>query len=642
MTKRTSLFKLFIHLAAFAALPFIPLHLFAAPAKPVVVVAGYSSIEHVGERPYAASVARHVSKWLEKGGVGNDVCSDTNLTTCLKGRKVAILIYCEKPDDKQIAAISSFADKGGKLIVMYSLSPELGKIVGVNVGSYVKLDGGSFSSMSFNDAAPRHVPKSIAQGTMNVITASPVKGRSKVIGTWNDQNGKATPHPAWLSSDKGFWMTHLLVADGDFAAKRRLLVALCASAHPSLWTDVARFEITSAAKCGDWATPSDALAKLNAARYPSAKIELTKARDLMLKANDAIVAGHGSDAYQMAMDMRKAMESAYKIVHKSTPPAGEIRAVWDHSGTGNGNWKATCEALSRKGVTDLFVKVAGPGFAHCDIKAAPKSYIFQQRGDQLAAAIAAAKPYGIKVHAWIICFSTTQATQQRLKDIEPMLLLDPDGKRTGWLNPANPSVSWMVRAIVAEIASKYNVEGIHLDFVRYPSMGQSIGDETRKLFEAHIKTRLDDWPDDVWSGKAKDEFSKWRAGFIEKFVADARRGINNVKPGLALSVAVYGKYPSCMTSVGQDWIKWLKAGTVDYAFPMDYTEDPAVFRKLMAEHAREKSLARRIVPGIGVTATESELSLPQLIDQINATRDAKLGGYALFSLSPSLLAMPLQ
>ena len=123
------------------------------------------------------------------------------------------------------------------------------------------------------------------------------------------------------------------------------------------------------------------------------------------------------------------------------------------------------------------------------------------------------------------------------------------------------------------------------------------------------------------------------AASVSQFVAEARRRVKRPK---WLTAAVYGKYPSCVATVGQDWVGWLDAGLVDYVVPMDYTEDAARFEELLRQHASSKSRARRTIAGIGVTANESRLDARQVIEQINLARRYGLAGESLFDLDVTL------
>ena len=282
----------------------------------------------------------------------------------------------------------------------------------------------------------------------------------------------------------------------------------------------------------------------------------------------------------------------------------EIHAVWDHSGRGlyPGNWPKTVQVLREARVTDLFVNVAGAGFAHYPSAVLPRSKTFETEGDQLARCLAAARGTGIRVHAWILCFSATRGTPDRLEAFRKRgwRLKTPQGKLTEYLDPANPAVRAYVLSAVDEIQSRYGVSGIHLDFVRW-------GDTAQKPKNA--------------------------TACVSQFVAEARRHVKRPK---WLTAAVYGKYPNCINTVGQDWDSWLNMNVVDYVVPMDYTEDNAKFVSLLAQHAAVRTHANRTIAGIGVTANESRLDARKVIDQISLTRRYGLAGVSLFDLDTTL------
>ena len=109
-----------------------------------------------------------------------------------------------------------------------------------------------------------------------------------------------------------------------------------------------------------------------------------------------------------------------------------------------------------------------------------------------------------------------------------------------------------------------------------------------------------------------------------------------LRPGATITAAVYGKYPSCVDAVGQDWLSWLETGVVDYVLPMDYTESFERFAEWTGEQARTRRQAMRTIAGIGVTASESKLDASAVIRQIGITRDAGMAGFALFDLDETL------
>ena len=266
------------------------------------------------------------------------------------------------------------------------------------------------------------------------------------------------------------------------------------------------------------------------------------------------------------------------------------------------NWPRTMQVLRQTHVTDLFVNVAGPDFAHYASATLPRSKAFSDHGDQLAACLRAARGTGIRVHAWVICFNATRGAPKTLETFRARgwRVRDTDGKLTTYLDPANPTVRAYTLAIVDEITARYGVCGIHLDFVRW-------GHAVRKPANA--------------------------AAVVTQFVAEARR---RVKRPRWLTAAVYGKYPRCIDTVGQDWVKWLNFDLVDYVVPMDYAEAASQFESFMRQHAAPSKNARRTIAGIGVTSSESKLNAQQVVEQIRLARKYGLAGESLFDLDTTL------
>lgn len=614
----------------------------AVRGAPVAVIQGNGSLA-VGERRFAQSLARHVERWYREAGVEATLTDDANLTASLAGKQVAVLVYVAQPGSEQMGALAAFVRRGGRLIVCYSSSPELAALMGVRCVGYQKgSTDGRWSSMRFVKGAPRGVPELVQQTSQNLFLAQPVEGRSQVLAWWHDRQGRQTAEPAWLSSQAGYWMTHVLLADGDAEAKGRLLLALAAAHDAALWQPAASRVLQDARRVCGLAGPSG-LAVLaaktdGAARRGRAVRAAQAAQEKDREAAQLLAAGKGYEAWLAANDLRTRMYEVYGMVQRSRK--GEIRAVWDHSGMGiyPGDWGRTCRLLKDAGFSDLYVNVAGAGFAHYASAVLPRSRVFDEQGDQLAACLAAAKPLGLRVHAWLLCFSTEGATQDRIAIFRKQgwLLAGGETAARAWLDPAVPEVRNYLVAAVRELAASYKTDGVHLDFVRYPDFASSLGASVKARFEREAGRRVADWPADVKSGVLRELFVRWRSDRVGDFVQAAWRTVRRDAPGTVLTAAVFGKYPSCVDAVGQDWESWLDVGLVDYVVPMNYTEDPAKFNEWVSQQTRVRKQALKVVAGIGVTAAESRLDAAQVIDQIQAARRAGCAGFALFDLDTTL------
>ena len=524
------------------------------------------------EPGYYTSLSRHLQRWLASTGVAAEVIAPADMGKKLPQSPVAFLVGFHEPGDQELKELAGYLGKGGKLVVFHSASAKLGALMGVKPTGYRTANyPGRWSRMDFA-AAPKGFPAQILQTSTVMQSAEPLAGKSRVLATWSDRAGKPTGDAAWLVSAQGYWMTHVLLPDGDEELKAQLAAAICGSLDPRLW-DAEKF------------------------------LKSRALRDAQIRA----------------------------FAKKQVPRKGEIHAVWDHTGCGlyPGNWAKTIKVLEEARVTDLFVNVAGAGFAHYDSRVLPKSQTFRNDGDQLAACLKAAKGHGIRVHAWVLCFNATRGSSATIQTLQQKgwALKTREGQATEYLNPAHPDVQQYLLAAIREIGERYPVDGIHLDFVRWYE-NVLAAETTPGALTRYRRTT---------TKPSKRSFWAWRAREVQAFVAGARARVKAARPGAWLTAAVLGKYPSCVDSVGQDWMGWIDAGLIDYAVPMNYTEDGARYASYVAQQGRSAARARKIISGIGVTANESRLGPLQVMNQVNMARQANLAGVALFDLDYSLV-----
>ena len=138
---------------------------------------------------------------------------------------------------------------------------------------------------------------------------------------------------------------------------------------------------------------------------------------------------------------------------------------------------------------------------------------------------------------------------------------------------------------------------------------------------------------------SRKAFADWRTAKISSFVTVARAKVKGARPAAWFTVAVLGKYPSCVEAVGQDWKAWLNAGQVDYIVPMNYSAELAKYDSFIAVQSQSRVHARRTISGIGVTANGLHLTAWQINRQISSARAAGLAGVAFFDLDETLLRL---
>ena len=494
-----------------------------------------------GPQGYYKSLSNHIKRWLKEERIESQVVRQADLPHVLPGEKILFLVGVETFSQAEIKSIRDFFSRGGKAAVFHSSNRELASLMGVRCLGFAKASyPGQWSRMDFISSRAAGFPLFIRQTSSVLNKAEPLPG-SKVLATWTDRNGRPSDDAAWIESKSGWWMTHVLTADGDERLKMQLVSAMVGVSDPSKWS--------------------------------------------------------ASESFTRREKERK---SLVEYASRQRTVRGELHAVWDHSGCGlyPGDWPRTINVLKNAGVTDIFVNIAGAGFAHYNSSVLPKSQVFTCEGDQLLKCLRAAKGSGIRVHAWILCFTATRSSRQVIERFKTKswCLKTRNGAYSDYLDPSVPAVREYVLSAIKEIQHKYPVDGVHLDFVRW--------------YELSAKPRNS-------------------ASVISDFVLKARRAVKRPK---WLTAAVLGKYPQCVESVGQDWRSWLDMNIVDYAVPMDYTENLTRFESYLAQHSQKRSHASRIIAGIGVTANESRLNARQVIDQAKLARKYKLAGVALFDL----------
>ncbi|MGN0891229.1 MAG: glycoside hydrolase family 10 protein [Candidatus Spyradenecus sp.] len=622
--------------------------LFALVLRSAAVAVVYAELSvPESERRYAKALAGHVQRWYAEAGIEAALVADGELGA-QRDLRLVVMVDCYAPPEGVLAAVRAQLKRGARFAICYSASEPLANLFGLTLGSYVRSDRGDWSRMALGEERPKGAPVEILQTSTNLFTVCAKERGVRPMAWWCDRTGKRTEVAWWRVRANSYWMTHILSGDGDERGKQLLLLAMAAEAAPGTWRTAAKHlyaqtlpELNGLADRLREATPKYLHNREEAA---ARQRQLAAIRQLIARQQRAVEGRLNEDsagAYQAVADLRDLVHRAYGLTYWSR--AGEVCGVWDHSGQGlyPGDWPRTAKLLASHGVTDVYVNVAGGGFALYPSKVLP------QRGSEnaLAQAIAACRKEGLRVHAWILCFSLERAASPAVRKQaadRAWLLQDAEGRDQQWLDPTSPEVRKRLLETVRELASGYALDGIHLDFIRYPGLPQSLGPRVRARYEAE-RGKVGNWPACITeaNGARREDFLRWRAGKMTDVVQEIRAWLRLNRPRLELSAAVYGKYPACVDSVGQDWLSWLRTGLLDSALPMNYTEDPAKLADWLGTQTADPRLAAKIVSGIGVTAAESRLGPLQVLDQIQAARRAKCRGFALFDLDETLRAAVL-
>jgi len=204
-----------------------------------------------------------------------------------------------------------------------------------------------------------------------------------------------------------------------------------------------------------------------------------------------------------------------------------------------------------------------------------------------------------------------------------------------YLSPMIEEVRGYLSRVVTEVLVTYNVDGVHLDYVRYP--GRDFDFHPRVEYDFSRLYGVD--PRDVAYGNIVVDpmlqyLGKWveyRAWQIDRQVKSIKKRISLVDPGIRLSAAVKAHADEAYYQFGQNWAGWLEEGILDFVVTMSYYPDTNTYHEVM-EANFEKVDPRRIVGGIGVY----RINPVRAAEQIRLVRRLGLLGYCFFSYTTFL------
>lgn len=331
----------------------------------------------------------------------------------------------------------------------------------------------------------------------------------------------------------------------------------------------------------------------------------------------------------------------------------EIRGIWAECEGVNATLSSRAKIeemvnrLGKAGFNTVFVQIYRGNKAWYRSRLADstpyRQFYAQEKTGPLKVAIDLAHKKGIKVHAWINMFRVWGSADAKIirelgraavtRDSRGRSLLGyrkeslPD--EGYWLDPGDPAVRKYLVSVIEEILDQYpDVDGIHLDYTRYPydekgkvDFGYSTASTARfKKVYGFDPLRCTVSQRALWD--------QWRRDQVTEFVREVASVAH--KRGKQLSAATVADEKKYRFLTFQDWPRWIREGLVDSAVPMNYSSVRSVMRR-NAEAALNAVPAakRRVIMGLGAYKL---LDCPDaLLSQIKDCRSLGAGGVALFS-----------
>lgn len=227
--------------------------------------------------------------------------------------------------------------------------------------------------------------------------------------------------------------------------------------------------------------------------------------------------------------------------------------------------------------------------------------------DPLQFAIEETHKRGMELHAWVVTVPTGKWNSYGAKNLRKTHpeLMKHFGEEA-CMNPEDPRTANYIANICEEITSRYDIDGIHLDYIRYPE---------------NLPTRIS-------KQQGRDN--------ITRIVREIHKRVKGLKPWVKLSCSPLGKFddltrfPSggwnAYNKVCQDAQGWLRDGLMDQLYPMMYY-DGKHFYPFAADWSENRH-GREIASGLGIyrlIRSEGNWPLDAIKRQMNVARQLGLG-----------------
>jgi uncharacterized lipoprotein YddW (UPF0748 family) len=336
-------------------------------------------------------------------------------------------------------------------------------------------------------------------------------------------------------------------------------------------------------------------------------------------------------------------------------PAEEVRAIWVvcYSLDSPQAVRNVVKEAKSHNFNTLFVQARSRGDAWYDSELEPRArgLASQPRGfDPLKSVIEEGHRNGLKVHAWLNTFltwtgKTMPPQRDHILNVHPdWIARDKDNHfqtvesptvEGCFIQPSNPEVQDHLFRVFTDVASRYNVDGIHFDFVRYAGSGYDFADGTLKRFAQFMEPRMSEQGQEAVRKDGSrlayvhifpKEWSEWRRMQVTKLVGRISEAIHAKKPWVQMSAAVFANAEDARTERGQDWATWLQAGYLDAICPMAYSTDTSVVARQIANAVRVAG-EKHVYAGLG----SWRLSPEDTAQKIQRAREAGAKGVNIFS-----------
>lgn len=595
---------------------------------------------------------------LEAADLRYDVIPDSDLTPAkLSQYKALILPLLVDFPESSLESIKQFVSGGGKLLITdgggntSAGAAAIDALAGVSATNHVTIQD---AQQLVWPRAGQNYTQDFAVGTLVVTMQAQAQGA--VVARW-DANGKSQG-PAIVKANGNIFLGWAPGLQGETSTNAAILTMALDEASPGL-SKAASVQLSSSdfqKLQGDL----DALQK----RTEEA---ITTARQADLAVPFSAIQKHFDQAltharaFKELYSQRKSFEAdqemnaarnEFSLAFALSMPVRpvEARSIWLDRGTivscaSPTGMAALFSKLRKTGINVVYFETNNAGYAMFPSKVAvqnPQTTSW----DPLACAVQEAHKRGMELHAWFWIFNVGNTFHNPIitKDADypgPVLTshdfawalqsssgsLIPPRQHEFWIDPSCAEARTYIKNLIVEVVKNYKVDGIQLDYIRYPFNGK--GGEMGYNFTGRLNFEKDTHLSlDNLNEKTRKAWVAWKTRQVSSLVEEISTLVRSIKPSVRISCAVYAiPREQRLNLIQQDWETWVANGWIDTLNPMTYVVRGSELQKAAA-YVRD-SIGRKamVLPGLFM----KDLDTAALVEQLDVSRNLGLLGNTMFA-----------
>ncbi len=521
---------------------------------------------------------KRLCRYLDRLGLEKRLMTEDELTAkALEGVSLVLWPSDKSPQPVVMKELATFVENGGQLGLFYVSHGPLLKLLDIDSVTYVGgKDLGTMTGFRFPQGGLEGAPLIVNHGTRNIMEANPApKGKAKAVGQVVGENGKVLKRRGLMLHPNGFYFPHVLL-EQDKEGTGRLLLALLGRSVPKLWETAVRHRMEEVGQLASAKDLQELKALLEPLHHKEADALLAAAEKNVAEGARQLSLKHNVQAMERVETAAEEALQAYMKTRSSRK--GELRGVWIHSAYGirDWGWDKTVKVLAENGFNAIFPNMLWGYAAEYRSEVLPVHPDVETRGDQLELCLAACRKYGVECHVWKVCWNMghrTPADKKREMTAAGRTQVTDEGAPSEFLAPHLQANLDLEVAALLEVVKKYRVDGVHLDYVRYPNEHCDFSESARHAFEEVLGKPVEKWPADcLEEGVLYEEYTAWRQGNINRLVEQVHETLKAAREDIKISAAVYGDWKKAEHTVAQCAQTWVENQWLDFICPMNYSD----------------------------------------------------------------------